>query len=66
MRFVREDRWVPSLQSLVSKLLEKKEIMRLGALGAEEVMKEQIFKGIDFADLRNKLIEAPFKPDVGY
>lgn len=52
-------------QDLIKKLLDRNQQTRFGVnSGFNEIKKHQFFKGINFDDLLNKKIEAPFKPVI--
>jgi serum/glucocorticoid-regulated kinase 2 len=55
----------PEAQSILSALLTRDPLRRLGVRGAEEIKKHPFFgKHIDFKKLAQKKIHPPFKPSV--
>ncbi|XP_013401008.1 ribosomal protein S6 kinase alpha-5 [Lingula anatina] len=54
----------PEVRDFILKLLTKDPKKRLGADGSEDVKAHPFFKNINWDDLANKLIAAPFKPKI--
>lgn len=52
------------LRDLLTRLLDRRPDMRLGAKGAEEIKAHDFFREIDWRKLLARKYEAPFKPNV--
>ena len=53
-------------KDLITKLLNKKQSLRLGKNeGFKEIREHAFFKGVDFDAILNKKIPAPFVPQIG-
>lgn len=55
--------WSPEAANIINGLICRKEEDRLGKLGVKSVMAHPWFKSINWKDLKNKTIEAPFIPN---
>ena len=63
LRFPKKFKVSDDAKDLLVKLLEKNQNERFGINGGfEEIKKHPFFKGMDFKALKEKKIEAPFKP----
>jgi ribosomal protein S6 kinase alpha-5 len=51
-------------KDFILKLLNKSPLKRLGANGAQEIKEHPFFDSLNWADLANKKIPAPFKPNI--
>ena len=52
----------PEAMNLISGLLNKEKSTRLGYSDVQEILKHPFFADLDFSRLRNKTLEAPYKP----
>nr|KAG5714594.1 hypothetical protein BaRGS_007040 [Batillaria attramentaria] len=58
------DSFSPEVKDLIQRLLIKDPARRLGARGVWEVKKHRFFKGLNWEDLAQKKIPAPFAPKI--
>ena len=56
--------WTPEAADFINRCLQRDPVNRLGTTGATEAKEHPWFKDIDWKELLEKRVEAPFKPNL--